>query len=448
MERTDRVLGSLVGLAVGDALGRPLEGMTADEIRRHYGDVAHYVEVPEEHNERWSLPGLHSDDTQQALVIAEAILDSNRADPDVIGRKFLELARGPKVLPLGAHRGFGRNFMFTVTSWKRGCRWNGGGRNTAGIGASMRVAPVGLAFAGDDAAIRENSALQALVSHQDPRGVVASCVIAHTVGRASWISPSNFNSENFLVETINFARRTEAWIHEVHSHHLAPETVDNYQQFSKALESIATRVKDPATEVLDIIKERCEEVSGYRLHHPCQGFALGGVIAAIFFFLHNPESCRDAVLEAIHSGGDTDSVGAIVGSLAGALHGYGGIPDRWKKDLVGREQIELRALALAGETYDRELWKDLAATELEWTLEEEGRRREILGTPPITEDELADLEEITIRPIERPRPREDRRPEERGDRLRRGSSRGRRTSHGPGGPRGRSRDRRRDSGRF
>jgi ADP-ribosylglycohydrolase len=420
--------------------------MSAQEIRQHYGDVAHYVEVPDQRSERWSMPGLHSDDTQQALVITETILECGRADPDIIGRKFLELARGPKVLAMGAHRGFGRNFQYTVASWKRGCRWNGGGRSTAGIGASMRVAPVGLAFAGDDAAVRENSTLQALVTHQDPRGIIASCVVAHMVGRASWTDPSGFYPESFLSEAVSFAHRTEMWIHEVHNHHLSSETVDTYQQFSKALESLGTHLDEPTTDVLGSIQESCEEISGYGLKHPCQGFALGGVIAAIFFFLRATKGYSDAVLEAIHAGGDTDSVGAIVGSLSGALHGYASIPDRWKEDLLAREQIELRSLALAGQTYDRELWKDLPSAELEWTLAEEEKRREMLEMPPLTEEELADLEEIKIRPIERPRPSEDRgRPDDRGDRPRRGPPRGRRPSHGTS--RGRPRDRRRDSGR-
>lgn len=444
MERTERILGSLVGLAVGDSLGRPLEGMTVDEIREHYGDVAHYVEAPPDRSEKFSLPGLHSDDTQQALVIADTILETGRADPDIIGRKFLELARGPKALPLGAHRGFGRSFEYTVASWKRGCRWNGGGRNTGGIGASMRVAPVGLAFPGDDAAVRENAALQALVTHQDPRGIIASCVVAYLVARASWMQRSHFNPESVLQEAVSFSRRTEAWIHEVHNHHLAPESVDTYQQFTQALESLASHLQDPASDVLPMIQQRCLEISGYELHHPCQGFALGGVICAIYFFLHEPGNYADPVLKAVHAGGDTDSVAAIVGALAGALHGYASLPDRWKEDLLGREQIELRALALAGESYDRALWKELPAAELEWTLAEERERRTALGIPQLTPEEIADEVEIVIRPIEkrerdRDQDRDWDRDRDRGDRpSHRGSRGGPRRGRRPRG--GRRRD--------
>jgi ADP-ribosylglycohydrolase len=402
MDRVDRFLGSLVGLAVGDALGRPLEGMTAEEIRQHYGEVAHYVEVPPDQAERWCMPGLHSDDTQQALALTETILEAGRADPDVLGRKFLALARGPKVLPLGAHRGFGRNFQYTVAAWKRGCRWNGGGRNTAGIGASMRVAPVGLAFAGDDPAIRENATLQALVTHQDPRGIIAACVVAYLVGRALWTHPEKIVPEALLRDAVGFAERAQEWLHDVHRQHLAPETADTYPQFSKALAGLSGKLHEPPEVVLPFIARQAEEIAAYRLNHPCQGFALGGVIAAIYFALHQPGTFGEPVLRAIHAGGDTDSVGAITGAITGALTGYGAIPDAWKRDLVGREQIELRALALAGERYDESLWKDLASVELEWTLAEEEKRRQLTGRPPLTEEELADLEPITIRPIEKP----------------------------------------------
>jgi ADP-ribosylglycohydrolase len=429
MRPKDRIYGSLVGLAVGDALGRPLEGMTAEEIKTYCGAVDHYIETPRPRKDKWSIPGLHSDDTQQALALAETILETGRADPDVLGRKFLALAGGPKALPLGAHRGFGRSFHFTVSSWKNGCRWNGGGRNSAGIGAAMRVGPVGLAFGGDDGFVRENAVLQALVTHNDPRGLASAATVAYLVGRALWTPAGGLDANKLLADALGFAGRTEGWIQDVHHRHLAPESADMARQFSKALGELTGHIENPPSTVLPMIQSNCEAISGYALKHPCQGFALGGVVAAIYFFLHDPGSFEGPVLEAVRSGGDADSVAAIVGSIAGALHGYGRIPEPWKRDLVGREQIELRAAALARESFDRDAWRDLPVVELEWTLMEEARRREGLGIPALTEAELADLEEIVIRPIVR-EPREDdegrRSYGDRRDGARRGRERGRR----------------------
>lgn len=49
---------------------------------------------------------------------------------------------------------------------------------------------------------------------------------------------------------------------------------------------------------------------------------------------------RDCVLKAVNLGGDTDTVAAVAGGLAGALYGYEGIPQEWRETLIKREWIE------------------------------------------------------------------------------------------------------------
>ena len=70
--RIDRVRGCLLGMAIGDALGAPLEGLGAQQIRAHYQLVTDYVDGARAWKKkpyRWRLPGLYSDDTQQALAL-------------------------------------------------------------------------------------------------------------------------------------------------------------------------------------------------------------------------------------------------------------------------------------------------------------------------------------------------------------------------------------------
>jgi ADP-ribosylglycohydrolase len=75
-------------LAVGDALGAPLEGLTAQQIRTHYGRVKNYVDGVQAWKRkpyRWRLRGLYSDDTQQALAICDVLLDSGSGSGDAQG---------------------------------------------------------------------------------------------------------------------------------------------------------------------------------------------------------------------------------------------------------------------------------------------------------------------------------------------------------------------------
>jgi len=432
--RTDRFLGCMVGLAVGDALGYPIEGWTREQIEAVFGRVQDYVEPPIEPPEKWRLAGLHSDDTQQALVVADVLLTQGRADPDAMCQAFLDLAEGPPHLILGAHRGAGRNFRYTIQSLREGASWNGGSRHTAGVGASMRVAPVGLVLGIDDAAVRTNAALQALVTHNDPRAVAASFLVANVVGRLAWIPPSTFVPEPFLQESIHFVRRSEEWLLEAHGRHLVHDSRPWLHQFSEALSGISGQADKSPAQVLPGIAERASTLAGYAIEHPCRGFAPAAVVSAMYFFLHFRGEFELALEEAINWGGDTDTVGAILGAMCGAYHGIAVIPDKWKARLRGLDLVTSRARALAGDRAAFDALRDLAEIELRWTLEEDRLRRDRTGQPPV--DAAGWVRHVVVRQIP---PREPRGEDEEYDGSRRESEH--RESGGPPRHAGGGRDR-------
>ncbi len=403
--RTDRFLGCMVGLAVGDALGYPIEGWTREQIESQYARVKDYVEPPIDPPEKWRLPGLHSDDTQQALALADVLITEGRADPDALCQKFLEMAEGPPHLPIGAHRGAGRNFRYTIQSLRDGATWNGGSRHTAGVGASMRVAPVGLALGIDDAAVRTNAALQALVTHNDPRAVAAAFLVANVVGRLAWIPPAPFVAEPFLQESIHFVRRSEEWLIEAHGRHLARESRPLLHQFSEALSGISNQSEKSPESVLPGIAERASVLAGYTIEHPCRGFAPAAVVSAFYFFLHFKGEYEPALEEAVNWGGDTDTVGAILGAMCGAYQGISGIPAHWKDRLRALDLVMSRARALAGDRAAFDALSDLGEIELRWTLEEDAIRRERTGQPPV--DATGWVRRVVVRQIPPREPRDE-----------------------------------------
>ena len=98
--RVDRVRGCLLGLAVGDALGAPLEGLSPQQIKTHYGRVTNYVDgvlAWKRKPHRWRMPGLYTDDTQQALALCDVLLDYRRVDQDRLADLYLGLMtpKGP-----------------------------------------------------------------------------------------------------------------------------------------------------------------------------------------------------------------------------------------------------------------------------------------------------------------------------------------------------------------
>jgi ADP-ribosyl-[dinitrogen reductase] hydrolase len=77
------------------------------------------------------------------------------------------------------------------------------------------------------------------------------------------------------------------------------------------------------------------------------GFVLDTLQAAMWCFL-NTDSFEDAVVYAVNLGGDTDTIGAVCGALAGAWYGLEQIPSRWQQPLDGRQEIIELATGIYG----------------------------------------------------------------------------------------------------
>jgi ADP-ribosyl-[dinitrogen reductase] hydrolase len=119
--RVDRVRGCLLGSAIGDALGAPLEGLSCQQIRTHYGRVRNYVDGVQAWKRkpyRWRMRGLYSDDTQQALALCDVLLEQQRIDPERLADLYLALMT-PKGSFVGAHRGIGRSFRQVLSAANR-----------------------------------------------------------------------------------------------------------------------------------------------------------------------------------------------------------------------------------------------------------------------------------------------------------------------------------------
>ena len=107
--------------------------------------------------------------------------------------------------------------------------------------------------------------------------------------------------------------------------------------------------------LLDVPRERAlnalvEEANRHGAEPACRratmGFPPACIPACLYLFLVT-DTFEDALIEVINLGGDADSAGAILGSLAGAYHGVDSLPRRWLEGLQNREGVDSRAVALA-----------------------------------------------------------------------------------------------------
>ena len=368
LSRVDRVRGCLLGLAVGDALGAPLEGLSSQQIKSHYGRVKNYVDGVQAWKRkpyRWRLRGLYTDDTQQALALCDILLEHGRVDQERLADLYLSLAT-PKGPFLGAHRGIGRSFRQVLAALESGVPAHLAGQPGAGIGAAMRIAPVPLYFGDDPDALFDAVIAASLMTHRDIRSLSGAMAVSHTIRRLVageprdpslllWVASDLVKDEKRIAGEHaaggHQARRTRALPAADHR----PRRVDPRPAARPRPGGPARRGQPPRRRTL--------------LQAPHPGLPACMHPDVPLSLAHDRQlrgsrgRCGQPRRRCRHGRGDP-------GGDGGAYYGVDDIPKRWLDGLQNRDGIDARALALAQGSADGLDIPDLVATERELTRKE------------------------------------------------------------------------------
>lgn len=271
MPNRDRLRGLLLGTALGDALGLPMEGMKPHAITRRFGRIDRYFLV--------GFRGYVSDDTEQAALVAQSMALSlaQSLAPGAVIAAFRRALRGWFWrLPFG----IGLSTLKACLRLSVGIK-NSGVRS-AGNGATMRAPIVGLVI--DDPTKRRALAeALARVTHTDPRAVEGAVFVTHLAAGASRATPTT--NRRALVATARADVRDD---------------------------TLAAALDHALTADLETL--------------PTTGFVLNTVALVARIFIDHGDDTLEAVRACIRLGGDTDTHAALVGALCGALHGEAGLP--------------------------------------------------------------------------------------------------------------------------
>ena len=280
----EQVLGMIYGLALGDALGSPVEFWELKGIRERYGPDG-IQELPE--------PALFTDDTQMTLAVAEALIATGRQDLGgimaAISQEFVAWLRSPENdrSPGGACL-YGARQLEAGVPW-----WKSGKPNSKGCGAAMRVAPIGFLYQHDLPKLRQVAAASALVTHHHPAAQLGAVAAAFLVKLALDRLPP----EEMLPAL------------ELETHGQVPDFDQALTRLEEALEMTST---DAA------------------LAHIGEGWVVEEAVPLAFYcFCKSPDDFLATIRRGANTQGDSDSIACIAGSISGAYLGIRGLPPAW-----------------------------------------------------------------------------------------------------------------------
>jgi len=273
-----RFQGTIIGGAVGEALGNPVEGWTPKEIADDYGVLNKYVEM-------YDGPGTCTDDMELETSIAQSLVYSGGFDLNDIARSIARWGADPTSPGMACQS--------AAVKLSQGISPFESGTDSAGNGAAMRVASLGLLYSlpQDIELLRECVIKSSEITHDNNEAVAGALAIAYGITH-------NLNSEKYDVN--NFLRDVSEFVR------------GDSKEMSERIRSIHPLLKESEHKAIQ------ELGTG--------GYVMQSVPLSVYCFAKSPRNYEESIIRAVNAGGDADTNAKMTGNLSGSLNGIEAIP--------------------------------------------------------------------------------------------------------------------------
>ncbi|MGW8351387.1 ADP-ribosylglycohydrolase family protein [Streptomyces wedmorensis] len=318
--------GSLIGLALGDALGRPTEFIDVPRIISWYGPWRELA-----------LPanGRVTDDTQMTLAFARGIrtaMDRGVLAPRRLARplreEYVDWHRSPE-----NNRAPGHTCMVACQLLSTDRPWQDASQiHSKGCGANMRVAPIGLVPGLSEEQRAGAAQLQAALTHGHPTALAASDLTARAVYLlAQGVDPAGLVGQLRSYAYENRSRYHENWLGDLWTRSQDPSALAFVQRGWDECLAVLERL-DAVQRTADPELDPCEYTG--------DGWIAEEALATgLLCFLLFPDEPLTALRRAACTRGDSDSIAALAGAFAGAHLGADAWPKEWAESVEYRSDL-------------------------------------------------------------------------------------------------------------
>jgi ADP-ribosylglycohydrolase len=308
MDTKDRFLGCIYGLAIGDALGAPVEFQTLQIGGKRVSFLSDWGGHP---------VGSYTDDTQMSLATAQGIIDAfkkkDRWSTPYVYKRYLDWL--DTQMSAEQSRAPGRTCIRALASGKMGTieqHLN----DSKGCGGVMRTAPIGLVYKDPETVFRYGAECAA-ITHGHPSGYLSAGYLSHII---YLLNKGDVDLKTAISLPIIILRGYKG-----------------YEEMDKIIHDVVKYYSDPSMSIEDAINKLGQGWIGEE-----------ALAVSVYSALKFSDDWKAGVLAAINYSGDSDSCGSITGAILGTMLGVDAIPSEWVEKVENSHYIK---------TISEELWK-------------------------------------------------------------------------------------------
>ncbi len=312
MDRLSLTRGTLIGLALGDALGMPVQDYSREQVAEFFDGTFNFRAARDDHPYAHGLgPARITDDSEQTFLIADLLIkNSGQIDPakiaDALDKWELEQVRR------GSSDLLGPSTKRALVALRSGVAIEETGLQGTTNGAAMRIAPVGIAVDANNSPARLLSSVRkvGLVTHNTGIANAGATLVASLISRV-------------LAGTTPLAALAAAY----HDADLA-QKYGNQTGHELLSDTVRRTLKSNVTSLPNDVETS------------------SSIPAAIFCVFTNLDSPWNAITQAVSLGGDTDTIASIAGGIAGAISGYEAWPYEYVEQVIRTNALEIDRYAI------------------------------------------------------------------------------------------------------
>ena len=296
----NQYLAAIIGHAVGDAMGFPTEFSKREELLKN--PVLEMIDSPDV----GQPAGSWSDDTAMEIATIDSFIHKKCFDYKDIMDRWVQWISESEYTPTGVIFDIGRTCLKAIKKYCNGTeplRCGSTSINENGNGSLMRILPVALyAYTRnlDDISIQRLTDEMSSLTH------------AHEVSRLGC-----YIYVRFIICLLKGYTKEEVYKY-IQSLDYSSYSLDSINLYTRILNAT---IKDQA---IDSIKST--------------GYIVDTLECALWIFM-NAMDYKESIIASTNIGGDTDTIGAIVGSMSGIYYGFESIPSKWLDKLQRKEYI-------------------------------------------------------------------------------------------------------------